>query len=251
MGALHEGHLSLVNLARATCDCVVVSIFVNPTQFGPHEDFARYPRTPERDLDLLRTAGVNLVWLPAVSEMYREHSTITVDPGPVGVLYEGAARPGHFRGVLTVVAKLLNQVQPDVAVFGQKDAQQLFLIRRLVADLQFPVEIVAGETIREVDGLAKSSRNAYLKEGERGLAPTLFRALQAGVSCLASGARETTAIERAMLDEAQGANLVLDYLTVVGEDDFVRPDTVTCEVRLIGAIRIGSVRLLDNLAWKG
>lgn len=249
MGALHEGHLSLVRLAREQCSRVIVSIFVNPTQFGPHEDFSRYPRTPEKDLELLKSAQVDLVWTPTVSEMYGQGEMISIEPGPVATTFEGAVRPGHFRGVLTVVAKLFHQVRPDVALFGEKDAQQLFLIRKLASELQFPVEIIAGKTVREADGLAKSSRNVFLKQSERTTATALYRALSAGHAMLANKERETSKIEQAMAQVTAAEGIDVDYLTVVSEASFAREEFVAVPARLIGAVRLGSVRLIDNISY--
>ncbi|MDD5088776.1 MAG: pantoate--beta-alanine ligase, partial [bacterium] len=184
MGALHEGHLSLVRLARRHADRVAVSIFVNPLQFGPHEDFRVYPRTPEADSALLEKEHVDLIFMPTAEAMYHTGWTVSVHPGAVGGVYEGALRPGHFQGVLTVVAKLFHLVDPDVAVFGEKDAQQFFLISRMVEDLNFRVKIIAGETLREPDGLAASSRNVFLTDDERRKAKVLYRALLAGRSAI-------------------------------------------------------------------
>lgn len=249
MGALHAGHLSLVALAKQKSDRVVVSIYVNPTQFGPNEDFARYPRTPEKDLEMLEAAGVDLVWMPRAADMYEPNEMITVDPGPVGNTYEGAIRPGHFRGVLTVVAKLFHQIRPTVAVFGQKDGQQLFLIKKMVRELQFPLDVVSGETLREADGLAKSSRNIFLKRGEREAAPALFQALSHGFELIKRGEREVSVIEQAMQHELKNDEMSIDYLTCVQQSDFSRPEIIEGQGLLIGAVRLGSVRLIDNLIW--
>ncbi len=190
MGALHEGHAELIRYAATLADAVAVSIFVNPLQFGPAEDLDRYPRTPERDLELLDRLGVGLVFAPGAAEMYPAgRPAITVDPGPLGGLLEGASRPGHFAGVLTVVTKLLGLVRPDVAVFGEKDYQQLALIRRTVADLELGVEIVGAPTVRDPDGLALSSRNRYLTPEQRQQALALSRALRAGAEEGPSGRR--------------------------------------------------------------
>jgi pantoate--beta-alanine ligase len=247
MGALHDGHLSLVRVAREHARQVVVSIFVNPTQFGPNEDFSRYPRAPERDLELLERERVELVWMPDASEMYGHDEQITVDPGPVAKVFEGVVRPEHFRGVLTVVAKLLHQVQPDVAVFGQKDAQQLFLVRRMVADLAFPLRIVEAPTARESDGLARSSRNVYLKQVEREQADALWRALSAGKGLIMRGERSLAAVERSMRDVlASVPGCDLQYATVVSETGFSACDPLAPSGRLIIAVKLGSVRLIDN-----
>ncbi len=248
MGALHEGHLSLIRLARSACNYTVVSIFVNPTQFGPNEDFLRYPRPIENDCRLLDAEQADLVYLPSVKEVYGDDAAVTVNPGPIGGLFEGAQRPGHFQGVLTVVAKLFNQVQPDVSVFGQKDAQQLFLIRKMVKDLDFPVEIIEGATVRSEAGLALSSRNAYLKVSERAEATRLHGALSAGRSYFDGGGRSLAEVKAVMSDAISALSVGgVDYLTAVGEHSFSEEEPLPDEIRLIGAIRLGSVRLIDNL----
>ena len=248
MGALHAAHLSLVKIACEKADYSVVSIFVNPTQFAPGEDFERYPRTPEEDCELLEAEGVDLVFIPTQKEMYAEHETITIDPGPVAQKLEGRSRPTHFRGVLTVVAKLFGQVQPDFAVFGQKDAQQLFLVREMANNLQIPVEIVEGETIRERDGLAMSSRNRYLKKAERELATVLHNSLIAGAERFKKGERSLEAIRRMMREAVNEVpEFEVDYFTAVNEATFEECDPAAENSRLIIAGRIGSVRLIDNL----
>lgn len=250
MGALHEGHLSLVRLARQHADRVAVSIFVNPLQFGPHEDFRVYPRMPEADAALLAKEHVDVIFMPTAEAMYRAGWSVSVHPGPVGAVYEGRIRPGHFQGVLTVVAKLFHLVDPDVAVFGEKDAQQLFLIRRMVEDLNFRVRIVGGETLREPDGLAASSRNVFLTAEERTQATTLYRALLAGRSAiLDDGVRKLAGIQDAMLailSEAKGFRV--DYATAVGDKTFAETDPLPeDDIRLIIAGRFSTVRLIDNL----
>lgn len=251
MGALHEGHLSLVRVARGHSDAVVVSIFVNPTQFGPTEDFRIYPRTPEKDLALLDGEATDLVFMPDVSEVYGKDAQITVDPGPAGSTFEGRIRPDHFRGVLTVVAKLFNMVQPDCAVFGQKDAQQIYLIRRMVRDLNFPLEIIEADTIREGDGLAKSSRNVYLKVGERPLATVLYRALCAAQRRFAEGDAGLKGLQSAMADVIESVpEFTADYATAVSKETYGETDPVADTGRLIIAGRLGSVRLIDNMRLK-
>ena len=220
MGALHEGHRSLMRLARERADRVAVSIFVNPLQFGPEEDFSRYPRTLDADLEICAEEGVGLVFAPAADDMYPPGRQVGVSSGHIGTLAEGAFRPGHFDGMLTVVLKLFNLVRPEVAVFGQKDAQQLTLIRRMVADLDLPVTIVGAPTVREPDGLAISSRNRYLTTADRRTALALSRALLAG-----AGQHTSAAVREAastVLDEATRATppLVLDYLTLVDPETF-------------------------------
>ena len=248
MGALHEGHLSLVRISRKHAQRCVVSIFVNPAQFGPQEDYGAYPRTPERDFDLLAGEGVDVVFMPDAAEVYPEGWAVHVDPGPVGKVFEGAIRPGHFAGVLTVVAKLFHMVQPDVAVFGQKDAQQLFLIRRMVADLNFPVQIVEGDTVREADGLALSSRNAYLSPVQRAKATVLFRALCAGGKAVESTAHSLRRVQEAMAQVAAAEpDFSLDYATAVSEASFSEEDPLPKPARLIIAGCLGPVRLIDNL----
>lgn len=245
MGALHEGHRSLIRLARERADHVVVSIFVNPLQFGPNEDFARYPRTLEADLEVCAADGVAVVFAPAAEEMYAPDRSISVTAGPMGSIVEGAFRPGHFDGVLTVVLKLFNLVRPDIAVFGQKDAQQLALIRRMVTDLDVPVEIVAGPTVREPDGLALSSRNRYLSEEDRAVALALSRALREGARHRRPD--EIRRAARAVLDAA-GPALRVDYLVLVDPATFTEvPEDHHGEAILAVAARVGTTRLIDNV----
>jgi pantoate--beta-alanine ligase len=248
MGALHEGHMSLVRLARKKAERVVVSIFVNPTQFGPNEDYVRYPRTESKDLQLLEQAGVDMVYLPKVAAMYPSDAGISIESGPVGRVFEGNFRPGHFNGVLTIVAKFFHQVDPHFAVFGQKDAQQLFLVRRMVRDFDFSIAIIEGETVREADGLAMSSRNVFLKTAERTNAIVLYQALQTARAAIESGVSSLTQLQTAMLDVVTPHDsIAVDYLTVVSDENFTEMDPVPHSARLIGAIRLGSVRLIDNL----
>ncbi|GAB2963011.1 pantoate--beta-alanine ligase [Nonomuraea fastidiosa] len=245
MGALHEGHRSLIRLARVRADQVVVSIFVNPLQFGPNEDFSRYPRTFDADLDVCRAEGVDVVFHPSAEEMYAPDRQVSVSAGEMGRIVEGAARPGHFDGVLTVVLKLFNLVQPDLAVFGQKDAQQLALIRRMVADLDLPIEILGAPTVREPDGLAMSSRNRYLSDEDRQVALTLSRALRAGAARLTPA--EIRAEARKVLDEA-GPALDVDYLALVDPATFVEVgDDYEGLAVLAVAARVGTTRLIDNV----
>jgi pantoate--beta-alanine ligase len=246
MGALHAGHRSLIALARSLADVVVVSIFVNPLQFGPGEDYLRYPRPLETDLDVCRHDGVDLVFAPQVADLYPPGRSVTVSAGPVGGGFEGRARPGHFDGVLTVVAKLFNLVRPDLAIFGQKDAQQLACVRRMVVDLDMGVEIVSAPIIREPDGLAMSSRNRYLSPDERRRALALSAALRAGARH--SGAAACEAAARAILAEAElDPSFSLDYLALVRPESFtpIAEDFVG-EAMLIVAATIGSTRLIDN-----
>lgn len=247
MGALHEGHLSLVRLAREWAERVVVSIFVNPTQFGPNEDFARYPRQPEKDAEMLASAGCDLLFLPEVETIYPPGHTAFVEPGGPAEGLEGALRPGHFRGVATVVSALFNLVQPDVAVFGKKDAQQLAVIRRMVRDLHFPVEIMAGETVREEDGLALSSRNAYLSPDERRAAPVLYRSLRAAEQTIAAGERRGDEVRRVMREVLDSEPLArTEYAEVVDAESFQPVDALAGSLVLPLAVRIGGTRLIDN-----
>jgi len=248
MGALHEGHLSLVRIAREQAQRCVVSLFVNPTQFGPEEDYRLYPRAAQRDAELLTAEGVDVIFMPDIAEVYPEGWAIQVDPGPVGNVFEGAVRPGHFAGVLTVVAKLFHMVEPDVAVFGQKDAQQLFLIRRMVVDLNFPVQIVEGDTVREADGLACSSRNAYLSPAQRAKATVLYRALCAGKKAAESTGRSLRQVQEAMAKVvAAEPDFSPDYATAVSDATFSEEAPLPSRARLIIAGRLGPVRLIDNL----
>jgi len=248
MGALHEGHLSLVRIARERTDRVVASVFVNPTQFGPHEDLSRYPRTPERDAALLAEAGCDLLFLPAVETIYPQGHATFVEPGGAARGLEGDVRPGHFRGVATVVLQLFELVQPDVAVFGEKDAQQLAVVRQLVRDLHVPVEIVAGPTVREADGLAMSSRNAYLDPEQRRAATVLHGALRDAEALIASGERRAAVVcgrLRATLGEQPG--VTIDYVAAVDADSFQPLETLAGSVVLPIAVRVGATRLIDNL----
>jgi pantoate--beta-alanine ligase len=256
MGALHDGHARLMQVARErTPGPVVVSIFVNPLQFGEGEDLDRYPRPLEEDLKVCEREGVDIVFLPRVEEVYpggvstgsTNERGVTVEPGPLGAVLEGAVRPGHFRGVLTVVAKLFGLVRPGIAVFGQKDYQQLVLVRRMVRDLCLDVEIVAADTQREPDGLALSSRNRYLDSDQRGLAVVLSRALRAARD--AAGGGPQSALDAARAELARVTGLDLDYLVVTDPE----LDELAAEVpagtpgRVLIAGRIGSTRLIDNL----
>jgi pantoate--beta-alanine ligase len=248
MGALHEGHLSLMREARRNADTVAVSIFVNPLQFGPGEDFDRYPRTFEADIEACAGEGVDLVFAPDRDVMYPDEPQVTIKSGPMGEVVEGAARPGHFDGMLTVVLKLLNLVRPDVAVFGEKDAQQLAMIRRMVADLNVPVRIIGGATVREPDGLALSSRNRYLSEPERRTALALSRALRAGAEAAADGPEAVLGAAGAVLDKAATADppLALDYLVLVDPATFT-PAAGGGPAVLAVAGRVGATHLIDNV----
>lgn len=252
MGALHEAHASLMRVARDHAGpdgTVVVSVFVNPLQFGPGEDLDRYPRTFDADLAVCEAEGVDVVFAPSVDEVYPGgEPQVTVEPGPVATILEGASRPGHFRGVLTVVAKLLGLVRPDVAVFGQKDYQQLALITRMAADLCLGVEVVGAETVREADGLALSSRNRYLDPAQRQQAVALSRALHAARDAGGQGYGAALAAGRAVLDEAEGVDL--DYFEIRATDLGELPAAVPPQTpaRAVVAARVGTTRLIDNMA---
>ncbi|MEU1206148.1 pantoate--beta-alanine ligase [Nocardia sp. NPDC005825] len=243
MGALHEGHLELVRLARVTNTTVIVSIFVNPLQFGANEDLDKYPRTLDADVELLRGEGVELVFAPSAQDMYPFGPRTTVQAGPYGDILEGSTRPGHFSGVLTVVSKLINICQPHEAFFGEKDYQQLSLIRQMVVDLNMDVKVVPAATIREADGLALSSRNRYLDPEERELATTLSAALLAGRHAAGKGPEAVLAAARSVLDTAPAIDV--DYLALRGSD--FSEQWPTGNARLLIAARIGSTRLIDNM----
>lgn len=249
MGFLHQGHLALIDLARERgATFVAVSIFVNPTQFGPNEDFAGYPRDQARDQRLLREKSVDLLFMPEVESMYPRGSNTRVTAGAVAEPLEGERRPGHFDGVATVVTKLFNIVQPDLAVFGQKDAQQCAVIRQLVHDLDLPVELHFAETVRESDGLAMSSRNSYLSTAERKIAPALQGALRAGREALLNGAGTTENVERLMRQHLAGTPAVrIDYLQLVDPLTFRTPADLNRDLLLVGAVRVGKTRLIDNI----
>lgn len=249
MGFLHEGHLSLIDAARDNgANFIVVSIFVNPKQFGPNEDFARYPRDEARDQRLLAEKGVDLLFVPSAGIMYPPGSQTTVLAGAVALPLEGERRPGHFEGVATVVLKLFNIVQPDLAVFGRKDAQQCAVIDRMIRDLDVPVRLLFAETAREHDGLARSSRNSYLSPDERKLAPALHRALQAGEEAVTRGTGDVSAVETLMrrtIEETPG--IEIDYLAVVDPETFLPPADFRSNILLVGAVRLGRTRLIDNV----
>ena len=249
MGYLHEGHLSLVDAARERADVVAASVFVNPLQFGADEDLASYPRDPGRDLTLLEVRGADLVYLPEVEDVYPGGEPVmSVDPGPLGTRLCGAFRPGHFRGVLTVVAKLFGLVRPDVAIFGRKDFQQLVLIERMVQDLNLGVEIVGLSIVREPDGLAMSSRNSYLSPEERRDAPALQRGLAAAASRFRDGERRAAPLLGAVLDAAAGrAQLQLQYVEVVDPLSLEPVDSVPEGSVLALAAFCGATRLIDNV----
>ncbi|WP_411286583.1 pantoate--beta-alanine ligase [Phenylobacterium sp.] len=250
MGALHEGHLSLVRLAKQNAGRVVASIFVNPTQFGPGEDFDTYPRDEARDAALLASAGCDLLYAPTVAQMYPPGASTTVTVAGVSEPLDGAARPGHFAGVATVVTKLLSQCGPDVAVFGEKDYQQLQVIRRLVRDLDLPVAVLGGPTARDEDGLALSSRNAYLTARERPVAGELNRALAVAAEALRAG-QAVAAVETDAKQSLRAAGFQrIDYLEVRAAEGLARlgPGPVTSPARILAAAILGKTRLIDNLA---
>ncbi len=245
MGALHEGHLELVRQARMQSASVGASIFVNPLQFGPNEDLATYPRDLEHDREKLAAAGVDVLFAPDAAAMYGADFSTSVDVGALAGVFEGALRPGHFRGVATVIAKLLNIVRPDALYLGQKDAQQAVVLRKMVDDLGFPVEVEIVPTIRERDGLAMSSRNAYLDASQRAQAPSLYRALLAVREALERGSskNDATAAGRAALSDSA----TLEYLDVVDAQSFAPLDHLRRPAFVIGAARFGTNRLIDNL----
>jgi pantoate--beta-alanine ligase len=248
MGALHDGHRALIARAAAENDVAAVSIFVNPLQFGAGEDLDRYPRDLDADLKVCAEEGAQLVFAPAQAEMWPAPPAVRVSAGPFGELLEGAARPGHMDGVATVVAKLLNAAGPCRAYFGRKDAQQLALVTRMVADLAFPVEIVPCDTVREPDGLALSSRNAYLSAEERAAAPALHAALRAGLDAFRAGTTAPDVIEAAAAGRlAAEPRFTPDYVRLADPERFERPEVAASGHVLAAAARLGSTRLIDNV----
>jgi pantoate--beta-alanine ligase len=247
MGYLHEGHLSLIRRAREECDHVVVSIFVNPTQFGPKEDLSSYPRDLEHDLSLIEPLGTDLVWMPTSEIMYPKGYQTWVEVETVTRPLEGARRPGHFRGVATVVAKLFNGVQPHKAYFGQKDAQQVAVIRQMTHDLNFPIEIVVCPIVREADGLAMSSRNIYLNVEERKAATVLYRSLNAAKNLYENGERDAEKL-RLFMREVLATELLaqMQYVSCADYDTLEELDTVTGKALLSLAVFVGKTRLIDN-----
>jgi pantoate--beta-alanine ligase len=245
MGALHAGHLQLVRASRERCAATGVSIFVNPLQFGPQEDFAAYPRHFESDREALAAAGVDALFAPDVESMYPAGFSTEIDPGTIATQFEGAIRPGHFRGVATVVTKLLQIAQPDVLFLGQKDAQQAVVMRRTIADLAIPVELVVVPTVREADGLALSSRNAYLSAEQRAAAPSLHRALDVMRAELQRGRSKDDA--RAAARSQMTSQATIDYLDAVDAATFEPVDALDRDALIIGAARFGTTRLIDNI----
>ena len=248
MGALHDGHASLVRRARLECDHVGVSIFVNPAQFGPGEDLAKYPRAMKNDLVMLESLGVDVVWTPAPEAVYPAGYQTWITVANVSKPLEGDCRPGHFRGVATVVAKLLNVFMPDLAYFGQKDAQQVAVLRRMVSDLNFAVDIVVSPTVREADGLAFSSRNAYLSEDERRAAPALYRALLAAKTRFEAGERNADVLRSVILETLSAEPLAnVQYVSVADPDTVEELRKISGGALLSAAVIIGKTRLIDNI----
>lgn len=248
MGALHAGHMALVRAAKQQADAVVVSIFVNPTQFGPNEDLAAYPRQEAADVALLEAEGVALAWIPDVASIYPDGFDTMIRVGALADRWDGAARPGHFDGVATVVTKLINQIGPKVALFGEKDWQQLAVIRRTVADLNVPVEIMGVPTERADDGLALSSRNAYLDDAQRAAAPALHRAMQDAARAIVGGEAPHDALEKARAIILASGFASIDYVELV-HGESLEPLTNFAEpARMIAAARIGKTRLIDNIS---
>ncbi len=244
MGHLHDGHIDLVRRVQPRATCVVASIFVNPLQFGPQEDFSRYPRSLAEDCARLEQVGCSVVFAPSENEMYPEPQSVTVDPSSLQNELEGAFRPGHFRGVATVVLKLFHMVQPQVAIFGKKDYQQTLILRTMVRQLALPVTLLAAETVRAPDGLALSSRNSYLSPAERERAPELYRALEAVAEALKQGKTPQESLERSPLDPTCWST---DYMVVRRARDLSEPTPEDRSLVVLGAARLGRTRLIDNL----
>lgn len=247
MGNLHAGHLALVAMARDHADCVVSSIYVNPLQFGQGEDFAAYPRTLEQDCAKLQAAGCEVVFTPRDAVLYPQAQTLTVEPPPIANDLCGARRPGHFRGVCTVVAKLFNLVQPQLAVFGKKDYQQLHILRAMTEQLNFPIEILAGETVREADGLAMSSRNGYLKPAQRVEAPRLYRVLQQVQQAVQAGRRDYAALQAQTMQYLTQSGWMVDYIEVRSAVSLLPPTPEDRALVALAAARLGTTRLIDNI----
>ncbi|NJL16888.1 MAG: pantoate--beta-alanine ligase [Nitrospira sp.] len=248
MGALHDGHRALIRAARLRCDALAVSIFVNPTQFGPHEDLTKYPRPISRDRALCKQEGADVCFEPSVQAMYPEGFQTTVSLPAIARRWEGEVRPHHFSGVATVVTKLFGMVSPQIAIFGQKDFQQSVLVGQLVKDLNLGVQIAVRPTVRERDGLAMSSRNVYLSSEDRVRAVTLFRSLQAGVQVIRKGVRDGKAVQTAMYRVTKTEpSMTIDYLAVCDPTSLEPISKVTGKAVLLGAVRLGPVRLIDNL----
>jgi pantoate--beta-alanine ligase len=249
MGNLHEGHLDLVRIARQHGACVVVSIFVNPLQFGPSEDFDKYPRTLEADCAKLQGLA-DVVFAPSVNEMYPEQQTVFVEPPPIANELCGASRPGHFRGMATVVLKLLNIVQPQVAVFGKKDYQQLHIIRQMVRQFNLPITIIGGETVRAADGLALSSRNQYLDQTQRGQAALLYQTLQGLREAILRGERDFEQLQSRAVLALSARGWAVDYVSIRNQSDLRIADSSQRQLVILAAAKLGGVRLLDNAEIK-
>ncbi|WP_020483845.1 pantoate--beta-alanine ligase [Methylomonas sp. MK1] len=247
MGNLHAGHIKLVSTARQEADKVVVSIFVNPTQFGPNEDFASYPRTEQQDQEKLLASGADLLFLPSVTEMYPQATQTGISVSGLSALHCGASRPGHFDGVALVVCKLLNMVQPDVLLLGEKDFQQLTLIRQMVADLNIPVTVQGVATVREDDGLAMSSRNGYLSEQQRQQAPKLYQALCAARDDILAGYDDYPAVAEQQRQNLQQAGFAVDYFSICRSADLLPAYASDSNLLILAAARLGKTRLIDNL----
>ena len=252
MGYLHEGHLSLVEAARAECPTVIVSVFVNPTQFGPNEDFEDYPRDEERDLELLADAGAHVAFVPSAEEIYPAGDSTRVRVGGLTEVLEGERRPGHFEGVATVVSRLYLIVAPDRAYFGEKDAQQLAVLRRMTADMQFPIEVVGCPTVREPDGLALSSRNIYLTPEERAQAPALHAGLLAAVEAFENGVRDASALRAVVRDRIAAQPLAeIDYVSLADSETLAELEGLIKPPALLSlAVRFGAARLIDNVTLR-
>ena len=247
MGNLHEGHISLMRQARAFGDTVVASIFVNRLQFGPNEDFDKYPRTFQADCDKLAAAGVDVLFAPTEADLYPEPQQYHIDPPEIRNLLEGEFRPGHFRGVATVVLKLFNCVQPRAALFGKKDYQQLMVLRNMTRQLALPIDIIGGETVRAADGLALSSRNGYLTPDQRAEAPRLYRVLDDLRAALRSGERDLAGLERRAIAELDAHGWKTDYVAVRQQSDLQKPASREAPLVVLAASRLGSTRLIDNI----
>ena len=260
MGNLHAGHIQLVNVAKQHSECVVVSIFVNPLQFGPTEDLASYPRTLEADCEKLKAAGASIVFSPSVEEMYPQmtesksdgtnlNQTMTITPPPIASELCGATRPGHFSGVATVVMKLFNMVQPSIAVFGQKDFQQLFIIKQMVKQFNLPINIIGVDTVREPSGLAMSSRNGYLTEAQRAAASQLNCALQNIVNSVKTGNKDYSQLELQAKNKLTEQGWLADYISIRSSLTLTPATSVDSQLVVLGAAKLGNTRLIDNLAF--
>ena len=247
MGNLHAGHISLMEQARAHGDTVVASIFVNRLQFGPNDDFDKYPRTFQADCDKLAAAGVDVLFAPTEADLYPEPQEYTVEPPAIQHQLDGEFRPGHFRGVATVVLKLFNIVQPQAALFGKKDYQQLMVIRNMTRQLALPIAIIGGETVRAADGLALSSRNGYLSAAERAEAPRLYRELQRIRDAIRNGEADTVKLENAAISALTAAGWKTDYVAVRQQSDLAIPESTGIPLVVLAASRLGSTRLIDNI----